>query len=129
MFIDLADLPSTRFEATASYVLLSMVGASAQVPAISAIVEHGGLARSRRKDGSEELLVLRPRRTVVQTARTPIAFSGARIGDEPMDLSFWGRGVAAAWRVQIEADEMTRRQVDLSGLTAIELEIGYQASL
>jgi hypothetical protein len=65
---DLADLPTTRFEAKASYVLLSMVGASAKVPAISTLVEHGGLARLRRRDGTEDVLVLRPRTTVVQTA-------------------------------------------------------------
>ena len=53
VLIDLADLPTTRFEAKASYVLLSMVGASAKVPAISTLVEHGGLARSRRRDGTE----------------------------------------------------------------------------
>ena len=129
VFIDLADLPPTRFEARASYVLLSLAGATAQVPAISTLVEHGGMARSRRQDGTEDLLVLRPRRTVVQTARTPLAFSGARIGDAPEDLSFWGRGVAASWRVQIEPDEMARRLVDLSALSAIELEIGYQAFL
>ena len=31
--------------------------------------------------------------------------------------------------VFIEPDEMTRRDVDLNGLTAIELEIGYDAFL
>jgi hypothetical protein len=129
VLIDLADLPTTRFEAKASYVLLSMVGASAKVPAISTLVEHGGLARSRRRDGTEGVLVLRPRTTVVQTARTSLAFTGTRIGNDPEDLSFWGRGVAAAWRVTIEPDEMTRREVDLAELTAIELEIGYEAFL
>jgi hypothetical protein len=44
-------------------------------------------------------------------------------------LSFWGRGMATTWRVTIEAEEMTRRQVDLSGLTAIDIEIGYHAFL
>jgi hypothetical protein len=37
--------------------------------------------------------------------------------------------MATTWRVTLEAEEMTRRRVDLSGLTAIEIEIGYDAFL
>ena len=58
-----------------------------------------------------------------------ITYTGVRIGASPRDLSFWGRGVATAWNVSIEPDEMTRRQIDLSGLSAIEIEVGYEAFL
>ena len=74
-------------------------------------------------------LILKPRVTVVQTAKSGITYTGVRIGASPDDLSFWGRGVAATWTIAIEPDEMTRREVDLSGLSAIELEIGYEAFL
>src|SRR5262249_23929485 len=125
----LEDLPSTRFEAKAAYVLLTLAGATAKIPAISALVEHGGVAGSRMRDGSEQVQILRPRTTVVQTAKAGEVFAGGHVGDDPDDLSFWGRGMATTWRVTIEAEEMTRRQVDLSGLTAIDIEIGYDAFL
>jgi hypothetical protein len=35
--------------------------------------------------------------------------------------------VATAWHVSIEPDEMPWRQIDLSGLSAIAIEIGYEA--
>src|SRR5262249_16923147 len=127
--VRLEDLPSTRFEAKATYVLLALVGATANIPAISALVEHGGEAGSTLRDGSKQVQILQPRTTVVQTAKTGDVFAGAHVGDDPDGLSFWGRGVATTWRVTIEAEEVTRRHVDLSGLTAIDIEIGYDAFL
>lgn len=129
LLVDLEDLPPTRFEAKAAYALLSLVGATANVPALSCIVEHSGRSSSRRRDNTVAELVLRPRATVVQTAKTGLAFTGAHAGIDPGELSFWGRGVATGWHVFIEPDEMTRRDVDLTGLTSIELEIGYDAFL
>ncbi len=127
--VDLDDLPATRFNATAAYVLVSLAGAQASVPAISTIVEHGGVSMTRSRQGTDTVQVLQPHATVVQTARTPLGYSGAGIGQDPSELSFWGRGVASRWRLRIEPDEMTRRGVDLSGLSQIQLEIGYQAFL
>jgi hypothetical protein len=127
--VDLQDLPPTRFEAKTIYVLLSLTGAAANVPAISCLVEHAGQFMARKGNGATGSLQLRPRPTVVQTAKSGIAYTGVRIGARPRDLSFWGRGVATTWNVSIEPDEMTRRQIDLSALSAIELEIGYEAFL
>jgi hypothetical protein len=127
--VDLPELPPTRFEAKAIYVLLSLTGATAEVPAISCLVEHGGQFTTRKRDGSIAGLILKPRTTVVQTAKSGIAFTGVRIGANPDELSFWGRGVAATWNISIEPDEMARRQIDLSGLSSIEVEIGYEAFL
>lgn len=127
--VNLADLTPTRFEAKAIYVLLALTGASANVPAISCLVEHAGRFSSRKRNGSVGSLVLRPRSTVVQTAKTGLTYTGIRIGSDPRDLSFWGRRVTTAWSVLIEPDEIARRQVDLSGLSAFEFEIGYKSFL
>jgi hypothetical protein len=127
--VRLGDLPSTRFEAKATYVLLALTGATANIPAISVLVEHGGETGSRMRDGSEQLQILRPRTAVVQTAKTGDVFSGTHVADDPDDLSFWGRGMATTWRITIEPEEMTDRQIDLSGLTAVDIEIGYDAFL
>jgi len=127
--VTLQDLPPTRFEAKAIYVLLSLTGATANVPAISCLVEHAGRFTTRKRNGTLSSLILRPRLTVVQTAKTGLTYTGVGIGNSPQDLSFWGRGVATMWQVSIEPDEMTRRQIDLSGLSAIEIEIGYEAFL
>jgi hypothetical protein len=110
-------------------VLLALAGATANIPAISALVEHCGEAGSTMRNGSEQVQLLRSHTTVVQTAKAGDVFTGAHVGHDPDDLSFWGRGMATTWRVTIEAEEMTRRQVDLSGLTAIDIEIGYDAFL
>ena len=127
--IDLADLPPTRFEAKVTYVLLSLTGAAANVPALSCLVTHGGQYTMRKRDGTVGGLILKPRATVVQTAKSGLTYTGVRIGANPDDLSFWGRGVAATWTIAIEPDEMARREVDLSNLSAIEIEIGYEAFL
>jgi hypothetical protein len=122
-------VPPTRFETKVEYVLLSLTGATANVPAISCLVEHSGRFTTRKRDGSTASLILKPRLTVVQTAKSALTFRGVRIGTSPDDLSFWGRGVTTTWNVSIEPDEVVRRQVDLSGLSAIEIEIGYEAFL
>lgn len=127
--VRLGDLPSTRFEAKATYILLALTGATANIPAISVLVEHGGETGSTMRDGSVQLQLLRPRTTVVQTAKTGDVFSGTHVADDPDELSFWGRGMATTWRITIEPEEMTRRQIDLSGLTAVDIEIGYDAFL
>jgi hypothetical protein len=108
---------------------MALAGATANIPAISALVEHGGEAGSRMRDGSEQVQLLRPRTAVVQTAKAGDVFAGAQVGDGPDELSFWGRGVATTWQVTIESEEMTRRKVDLSALTAIDIEVGYGAFL
>lgn len=127
--VDLQYLPPTRYEAKIEYVLLSLTGATANVPAISCLVEHSGRFTTRKRDETTMSLILRPRPTVVQTAKTGLTYTGVRIGTSPRDLGFWGRGVATTWNVSIEPDEMARRQIDLSGLSAIEIEIGYEAFL
>ena len=127
--VDLPELPPTRFEAKAVYILLSLTGATAEVPAISCLVEHGGGFTTLKRDGTVAGLILKPRVTVVQTAKSGITFTGVRIGANPDELSFWGRGVATTWNISIEPDEMTSRQIDLAGLSAIEIEIGYEAFL
>lgn len=127
--VELQDLPPARFEAKTIYVLLSLSGAAANVPAISCLVEHGGQYTMAKRDGSIAGLILKPRVTVVQTAKSGITFTGVRIGSSPQELSFWGRGVATSWTISIEPDEMQRRQIDLAGLSAIEIEIGYEAFL
>jgi hypothetical protein len=127
--VDLPELPPTRFEAKAVYILLSLTGATAEVPAISCLVEHGGGFTTLKRDGTVAGLILKPRVTVVQTAKSGITFTGVRIGSKPDELSFWGRGVATTWNISIEPDEMASRQIDLAGLSAIEIEIGYEAFL
>jgi hypothetical protein len=73
--VDLPDLPPTRFEAKAIYVLLSLTGATANVPAISCLVEHGGQFTTRKRDGAVAGQILKPRTTVVQTAKSGITFT------------------------------------------------------
>jgi hypothetical protein len=129
--IELNALPAARFEAKVNYVLLSLTGATANAPLISCIVEHAGPFATKKRDGSTVSRLLRPRFTVIQTAKAGISgtHTGIKAADNPSVLSFWGRGIATTWNVSIEPDEMTLRQIDLSALSAIEVEIGYEAFL
>ena len=129
--IELNALPASRFEAKVNYVLLSLTGAKANAPRISCLVEHTGPFTTKKRDGSTVDRLLRPRFTIIQTAKTGLngTHIGVALGDSPRDLSFWGRGVATTWSVSIEPDEMVQREIDLSALSAIEVEIGYEAFL
>jgi hypothetical protein len=126
--VGLADLPQSRYEAKVTGVRLSLVGAASAAPAISCFVEHSGrFVEKRLSDGAPQEMALAPRRAVVQAGKTANTFTGAVIGTDPRTLGFLGRGVASTWTIFVEAEELARKNVDLSGLTRIEVEIEYNA--
>ena len=127
--LGLNDLPSTRVEAKVNYVRLSLTGVVASVPVLSCKVRHLGQYAMRKRDGSIINFVLNPTKTILQTAKASLQYVGGVIANDPSTLEFWGRGIAATWSIEIEPDVMALQHIDLSQLSSIEIEIGYQAFL
>ncbi|KAB8140042.1 hypothetical protein F8S13_25545 [Chloroflexia bacterium SDU3-3] len=126
--LGLADLPSSRYEAKVTGVRLSLVGATANAPSISCVVRHSGsFAEKRLSDGAAVNMLLRPRVAVVPASQGALAYTGSVTGLSPKELDFWGRGVAAGWMLLVEAEEIASKQIDLSALTKIEVELSYDA--
>ncbi len=74
-------------------------------------------------------MALKPRPTVVVIEGEPqqySEYSGAMEAEDPFDLGFWGRGVAATWRLYIEQEEIDDHHIDLAQLSEIQIGIGYE---
>lgn len=125
-FVDISSVLPNRYETKITSVSVTLVGAQASAPAISCVVEHSGRYTQIKRDGSQIDVTLGPRPAVVQAAKTTGQYSGSQSGDFN-SLPFWGRGVASTWHLYVESAEMTQKSVDLSGLTEIDIAIGYNA--
>ena len=127
--VELGELPPSRHEAKAEAVYLALVGVTAAAPAVTLIVEHSGSYDVTLRDGSTRHLVLHPRPTVTTASKSALQLAGAAVGTSPLDLPFWGRGVATTWHLSIEDAEILTNQVDLSELSELQVGIGYQSFL
>ena len=128
--IAMADVPSGMFELKANALHLEMTGASSPQSANVWVTHSGEWSMNRRTDGSQTTMRLRPRREVfaigsgsgVLTANIP---ANPQSNSEPgPPFSFWGRGVATTFRLQIA----TPSAMNLSQLNAIHVAvdcIGY----
>ena len=125
--VALSALLPERFEAKAEGVAVSLTGATAASPAITCTVEHAGAFQERGLDGTVADFALRPRRSDVLSTVSGGALAGGARGCGPIDLGYWGRGVAATWYVVIEPGVMRANGVDLSNLSAIDVRLDYQA--
>jgi hypothetical protein len=125
--VALSALLPGRFEAKAEGVAVRLTGATAATPAITCTVEHAGAFQELGLDATVADFALRPRRSDVLSTLSGGALAGGARGCGPIDLGYWGRGVAATWYVLIEPGVMRANGVDLSNLTAIEVRLDYQA--
>ena len=129
--IDLTDPALTgRAEAKAETVAVALIGPHGSTTFVDCLVEHSGVSTQRKVDGTLVTQYLRPHSTVVQIkfqALTPADLNANPTADPltaPRSIAFWGRGVATRWRITI-----SDANVDLSGLTEIQVGIGYTAFL
>jgi hypothetical protein len=122
VIIRLEDLLPERFEAKVDSVFVALVGATASDPRITCILEHGGGAAARRPDGTTVVVSALPQRASIAASKIAGEFGGPQA---QIRLAFWGRSPAARWRLFIEPEVMSRSNVDLSGLSGIEVAISY----
>jgi hypothetical protein len=128
--ISLADLPRGMFELKVGALGLELVGGSSEQSTNIWITHSGDWDIIRRTDGSVASLHLLPRSELFAcspatgnlTASIPAHSQSSSNGGPP--FSFWGRGVATTFRLQMAQPSVS----DLSRLSAIHLTldcIGY----
>jgi hypothetical protein len=125
--ISLADVPHGMFELKVGALGLELVGASSAQSTNIWITHSGDWAMNRRTDGSVTSLHLLPRSELFACSPATGRLT-ASIPAHPQEsgppFSFWGRGVAATFRLQVAQPSVS----DLSHLSAIHLTldcIGY----
>jgi hypothetical protein len=131
--IDLRDLPPDEFEAKIEAVHVALVGATSSAPTVTCKVRHGGLYLSKKRGGSEVEMVLERHVTQDGASKTPLQVAGitpttgAATVTAPATLSFWGRGVAGDWEIEVEPFEVASKGIDWKKLKEIQVWIAYQA--
>jgi hypothetical protein len=118
--IALTELLPGRLEAKVETVYVSLIGAEASDPRITCVLEHSGESSARRRDGATVQITAAPRRAPISAAKAEGEFGGP---PSSLRLAFWGRSPAARWRLYIEPEVITRSNVDLSGLSKIQIGI------
>lgn len=130
--IDLADVPEKMFELKVNALSLEMTGATSAQSANIWVTHSGQWRMNRRSDGSVAELLLLPRSELfacspgVGTLKAKIPANPQSSSEPGPPFSFWGRGVAATFRLQVAQPSV----INLSQLSAIHLTIdciGYAA--
>jgi hypothetical protein len=128
--ISIADVPAGMFELKANALRLEMTGASSAESANVWVTHSGEWSMNRRTDGSVTTIFLRPRKEVFAvpsgsgTLRASIPANPQPNSESGPPFSFWGRGVAATFRLETAPPSA----MDLSQLSAIHVIldcIGY----
>lgn len=125
------DLINTRIEPHIEVVFVAFVGAKSNSGVISALVEHSGRYMYKTRNEIDINVVLKPRKAVALAKTKPLQDTSLTIGGAvtPDTIGFWGRGVVTNWLIQIEEDELRQSEVDLTGLTEIQVWIQYKSFL
>lgn len=120
------EMPAGRFEAKVLNVGVALVGATAEDPSVTVIVEHTGDATVTRRDGKTVTIRQGIRREPV---------SASFDADDPGDLDeaekqqFWGRSPAAVWRISIDKQSAVNSHLDLTGLAELQFAVYYKCFL
>lgn len=126
---DTTSIPANRFDAKIRSIRLALVGATHPNGEITCEVRHGALYGQRRRDGSIARQYLEPRIATRPAKLEPLAADEGLGEDPPLtaprSLAFWGRGIGGTWELSIP-DNQFNGQLDVSGVTMVQLWIGYQ---
>jgi hypothetical protein len=122
-------VPANRADAKVTGVRLALVGAAHPDNEVSCEVRHGAKYQQRRDDGS---IFTQQLKSLVSTRFAKLRALG---GDEGLStdpeppavgsLAFWGRGIGGDWEVSVPGSRLNSN-LDLSGLTEIQVWIGYR---
>ena len=128
--IDAAKLPDFQKSAKALSVRLALVGATHPAGSeVTCEIRHGSAYETRPEQGPIRVDVLQPR---VDTRDAKLARLSADEGlgpepliTDPQSLTFWGRGIGGDYELSIP-DHQFDSGLDLTGLTEVQVWIGYQ---
>lgn len=127
--VEATDILAGRPDAKVTGVRLALVGASHPANEVSCDVRHGAKYEQRLEDRTISVQQLK---SLVNNRNAKLRALG---GDEDLgldpeppavgSLAFWGRGIGGDWEVSIPGSPVNA-ELDLSGLTQIQVWIGYR---
>jgi hypothetical protein len=134
--IGVDELDPDHYGARAAGTILTLSGASSKTPSFESEITHYGVCRQRWWTPNEKAGVvaeqqLEPSRQNVHVVpphpEAPfVTGSLSAPRDRALARGFWGRGIAATWRISIKPYEYVTNGVDLTGLTRITFGIEYE---
>lgn len=127
--IDAATLPPMQSDAKVRSVRLAIVGATSPANEVTCEIRHGSAYETRRTDGSIHVDILQPLADN-RNAKLEKLLADEGIGPDPLltdpqSLAFWGRGIGGDYELSIPDHEF-EDGLDLTGLTEVQVWIGYQ---
>jgi hypothetical protein len=130
--IDFSDLPDDQFEAKIEQVHVALVGASALRPALTCVIQHGGIYQSRTRNGetvtqvlSEHIVQVSPQFLRFQDNPPPLS-AGPKGSERARTDHLWGRGLGGQYLLTIADAVLVANGVDLDGVTEVQLLIETQ---
>ncbi|MGJ5815318.1 hypothetical protein [Paludibaculum fermentans] len=123
--LELTDMPDKMFELKVNAMSMELTGATSAQSANIWITHSGHWTMKRRTDGTTAELILLPRSELfacspgVGTLKSKIPANPQSSSEPGPPFSFWGRGVATTFRLQVSLPSV----IDLSQLSAIHLTI------
>ncbi|MFI1584250.1 tetratricopeptide repeat protein [Embleya sp. NPDC020630] len=109
-----------RFAMKVAYVHVGLLGARAETPRMTVVIEHGGLSTNRAEDGTTVDAQAGPLSSTVQAT-----FDKHDPGTPSVRQAYWGRSPAATWRITIEKSAAEQAKLDLGGLNDVFLTLWY----
>ncbi|MGC0415026.1 hypothetical protein [Embleya sp. AB8] len=109
-----------RFAMKVAYVHVGLLGARAETPRMTVVIEHGGLSTNRAENGTPEDARTGPLAGTVQAT-----FDKHDPGAPSVRQAFWARSPAATWRITIEKSAAEQAKLDLGGLNDVFLTLWY----
>lgn len=130
--MEVRQLPAAHFDAKVQSVFVAFVGATSQSGVISCEIRHGDRYEEKQPDGTLVVQLLQPQTDTQQARTTRLVLANVSFASPappltaPQSLSFWGRGVAGRWGLSIPQSELDLDPPDLTGLSEIQVWVGYQ---
>ena len=127
--VEATAIPPDRDDAKVTGVRLALVGASHPDNEVSCDVRHGAKYEQRREDGTVDVQQLKSLINNRVGKLVALGGDGGLSSDpsppDPGSLAFWGRGIGGDWEVTLPGSRLNA-DLDLSGLTQIQVWIGYR---
>jgi hypothetical protein len=124
-------LPANQFELKVEALHVALVGATSTKGVLNTFVRHGGRYLMVTREGFDADQLLEPHSALAPAQFTRLQITGTPVsngmGGELNSVSFWGRGLGGEWEISIQQDDRIADNVDLSGLTEIQIWIATQA--
>jgi hypothetical protein len=127
--IDASTLPGFQVDAKVRGVRLALVGATHPAGEVTCEIRHGSSYETRRSNGEVTVTLLQPRVSSRDAKLGALAADEGLAPDplltDPQSLAFWGRGIGGDYELSIPDHEF-EAGLDLTGLTEVQVFIGYQ---